>query len=247
MVTTKLGHRTHLPVAGAVVLGLTATGALLAVVDPALAGTTRPHPTLTGNVSDAVSILANNARVLAAPFLLYLLGAPRSLPGRRSGDIVIAVMVALSTIPVGVELGRWRAQLIPYVPQLPVEWAALTVAVAAWLAARTATANHRDLAALAAVTTGLLVAAAGLETYATPHRTARPAASEATADWIGEVPVSCGCPGVAFATDFAPGRPGHCKVARSLPLTPFGSARPSAGADRALSTTPGPPQGGTTP
>ena len=64
--------------AGARVIGLTALGVGLALVDPALAGSTRPHPTLTGSLGDAAGILQNNARVLAAPFLLVVLDFPQT-------------------------------------------------------------------------------------------------------------------------------------------------------------------------
>ena len=69
MVTTELMpiRQTSRPVlAASAVIGLTALGIGLALVDPALAGSTRPHATLTGSVGDATGILQNNARVLAA-------------------------------------------------------------------------------------------------------------------------------------------------------------------------------------
>ena len=40
----------------------------------------RPHPTLTGSLGDAIGILQNNLRVLAAPFLLWLLKFPSQPP-----------------------------------------------------------------------------------------------------------------------------------------------------------------------
>jgi hypothetical protein len=246
MVTAKLEHAQPLLVAGVAVLGLTLVGILVAILDPTLAGSARPHPTLTGSLGDWLSILADNARVLVAPFLLGLLGLPISRVGRGIGDGLVAVVIAVNAIPVGLELGRWRSQLLPYVPQLPFEWGALVVAARAWLAIRHDQATRQHLAVLAAVTVTLLLAAASLETWATPHRRPTTTASQPKINAVHQVSLSCGCPGVVFATDFAPDRPGRCKVARSLPLIPLGSARPNTGADRASSTTPGPPQGGTT-
>lgn len=162
------GHR--IPLAATAVLGLTVLGALLALVDPTLAGRTAPHPALNGTLSDALSILQNNLRVLAVPFLLAALRFPASRLGRPSGDAIIAGLIAASTIPVGIALGRWQERLLPYLPQLPFEWAALTVATGAWLAARHGGARARELAILGATATVLLIGGASLETWCTPHR-----------------------------------------------------------------------------
>lgn len=160
--------------AATVVLGLTAVGVIAAVIAPGLAGSTRPHPTLTGSLADALSILANNLRVLAVPFLLWLLRFADSRVGRLLGDLAVGVMVALSSVTVGIALGRWRARLIPYLPHLPLEWAALTVAVATWLVIRTGHAHATQLMALGSTVAVLLCAAAALETWATPHRQPSP-------------------------------------------------------------------------
>lgn len=187
--------------AAATVVGLTAVGVVVALADPTLAGTTAPHPALTGTVGDAAWILQNNARTLAAPFLLAAVGFPRSRLGRRAGDLTVAALAAASTVPVGLELGRWQTRLLPYLPQLPLEWAALTLAVHAWLTARNQPITIRQLAPLAAVTLVLLVGAAGLETWATPHRrTPRSArtpigvtACEAVSRWGSVVVLAADC------------------------------------------------------
>jgi hypothetical protein len=247
MVAPKLGRPRHLAVASAAVLGSTLAAGLVGVLDPAIAGSTTPHPTLTGNLSDWLVIATENLRVVATPFLLWLLGLHTSQLGRRAGDALIVVVIAVNTSAVGTELGRWRGQLIPYLPQLPLEWGALILAVSAWLTIRTTAATRRQVAALASTTTILLAAAATLETWATPHRHERTSSHIMRVDTARAGPLPGGCTGVvACATKCAPGRPGRCKVASSLPLTPLGSARPNPGADRATSTTPGPPQGGTT-
>jgi hypothetical protein len=246
MVAPELNQRHRLTVAGTAVIGVTLASGLVAVLDPAIAGSTPPHPSLTGSLNDWLGITDENLRVLAAPFLLWLIGAHTSRLGRQAGDAVALAMIAVNAIPVGIALGRWQSRLIPYVPQLPLEWAALTVAVSAWLTIRTTTATRHQIALLGASTAVLMLAAAALETWATPHRSASVVASREAVDAVHRRSLSCGGPGVDCATDFAPARPGCCKVARSLPLTPLGSARPNTGADRATSTTPGPPQGGTT-
>jgi hypothetical protein len=246
MVAAELKPSQHLTAAVTAVIGVTLTAGLVAVLDPAIAGSTAPHPTLTGSLNDWLTITAENVRALAAPFLLWMLGADKSRLGRRAGDVVIVAVVAVNAMPVGIALGRWHAQLIPYVPQLPLEWAALILAVSAWLTVRTSAATRQQIAVLAASAALLVLAAAALETWGTPRRPAPVPASRQAVDAVHRRSLSCGGPGADCATDYAPARPGRCKVARSLPLTPLGSARPNTGADRATSTTPGPPQGGTT-
>lgn len=156
--------------AGALIVGLTVLGALAGLLIPGLAGTTRPHPTLTGSLSDALGILANNLRVLAAPFLLWLLRLRDSRVGRTIGDLIMLALAGASAITVGIALGRWRARLIPYLPHLPLEWAALTVATATWLLIRTGGASPRQLLALGSSVAVLVCAAAAVETWTTPHR-----------------------------------------------------------------------------
>ena len=76
-----------------------------------------------------------------------------------------------NAVAVGFALGRWRSALIPFVPQLPVEYLAAATAAAAWLDARRhAPARGPQLAAANAVATiGLAAAAAAIEVLLTPH------------------------------------------------------------------------------
>ena len=187
MVTTELTspirQRSHPVLAASAVIGLTALGIGLALVDPTLAGSSRPHPTLTGSLGDAAGILQNNARVLAAPFLLVVLDFPDNRLGRRAGDLIVAALTAASTVPVGIELGRWQGRLLPYLPQLPLEWAALAVAVHVWISGRSGRGPTHRLMVLAVLTLALLIAAASLETWATPHRAPQvPSAESKAAD-----------------------------------------------------------------
>jgi hypothetical protein len=162
-----------LKLAAAIVVALTAVGVIIGAAIPALGGTTPPHPTLDGTTSEALSILASNLRVLAVPFLLWLLRFAASRPGRAIGDVITAAMAALSAVIVGIALGSWRGRLIPYLPQLPLEWGALTVAVATWLLARAGRVHTPQMLALGSTVAVLLCSAAVVETWATPHR--RPA------------------------------------------------------------------------
>jgi hypothetical protein len=234
-----------LAVAAALVVGMTALGVVLGVLAPALAGHTRPHPALSGRFGNAAEIVGTNLRVLAAPFLLWLLKFPQSRLGRQAGDILVLAVVAINTLTVGIELGHWRGQLIPYLPQLPIEWAALSVAVAAWLRARDNHANRRQLAVLATVTAVLLVAAAGLETWCTPHRHEPPKASLAQLDTVRDPHAlvgdgSCYRHGLCAGTGpIASRSPAPFPSQRSVPLGRLASA------DRAHNNH-RPPQGGIT-
>ena len=236
-----------IPVSG--VLAATAIGIGVAILDPELAGSTPPHPTLTGSLGDAVWVLQNNARVLAVPFLLVAFGFTQRRFGRRAGDVIAAALVTASTIPVGLELGRWGARLVPYLPQLPLEWTALALSVHAWVIARPGDITMRQLAPLAAIVLALLAGAAVLETWATPHRpghhlvTATRSASRPTLSSVPSCrawkPVLVACRPIV--TDHAAGS----LQGRTLPSPRCARFRSAAwSAVRALSTT-GSPQGGT--
>src|SRR6202042_3768337 len=98
----------------------TALGAVAAIAWPALGPATRPHATLHPSLDAIASILLNNARVLAAPFILVAARFDRGRVSRVAGDTIVATILAGNAVAVGVALGRWRGALIPYVPQLPV-------------------------------------------------------------------------------------------------------------------------------
>jgi hypothetical protein len=147
---------------------LTAFGVLLARFAPALAPSAHPHPTLHGTLGELASVIANNLRVLAAPFLLAVFRWPGGRLTRRLGDLLIAALIAQNTIAVGLALGRWGERLLPYVPQLPLEWTALGTAGAAWLTARDS-GHHRVLAIHALATLALTISAAAVEVELTPH------------------------------------------------------------------------------
>jgi hypothetical protein len=239
-------YRRPIARATAAVISLTAAGAVLDTLDPALAGQTLPHPTLTGSVGDAAGILANNARVLAAPFVAITLGFQDSSYGRRAGDALTLLVVGTSALPVGIAIAHWGTSLLPYIPQLPVEWAALATAVSAWLASRHGAVDIASTARRGLATAALLIVAAGLETWCTPHRDGKSGASTAKADTIREPVSDADGRVVACATDSCAGE-ARSLQGRTLPSphsVRFRSAS-MAGAYRATSTT-RPPQGGIT-
>ena len=91
-----------------------------------------PQPARTRRstpLSSAIaSIVLNNVRVLAAPFILLAARFDRGRVSRVAGDTIVATILIGNAIAVGLALGRWRGALIPYVPQLPVEYLAAATA-----------------------------------------------------------------------------------------------------------------------
>ena len=165
-------HALRLALVYALLWTITLLGALLGTAFPGLAPGGRPHPALQESWGELASIAADNARVLSAPFLLAFFRFPAHPRTRQFGDLLIAGVLGANALRVGLALGRWHTRLIPYVPQLPLEWLAAALAGAAWLALRTGARRQTAIAYLAAVLV-VVTAAAAVETIATPHAHAR--------------------------------------------------------------------------
>jgi hypothetical protein len=222
----------ELAAAAAAVIALTGAAVLAGALDPSLAAGGHPHPTLTGTVGEAASILLNNLRALSAPFLLVIVRFPARRVARAVGDVAIAAILTVNCVTVGIQLGRWQGRLLPYLPHLPLEFSALACSTCAWLIARDATEHRRQLTVLALATIALLIGAACLETWATPHRSTRTAVSDSRVDTSFDqtpprrVPVV-----VCLRSDCAPARASRFKVAAlpsphqgSVPLGPLAGA-----------------------
>ena len=165
-------HVRRIAVAYAGMWVLTCLGTVIGRAVPGLAPGGQPHPTLHGTPSDFASIAIANARVLSAPFLLALFRFPSDQRSRQLGDLIIVVLLGGNALRVGLALGRDRGALLPYLPQLPLEWLAAALAAAAWLTLRTGARKRTGLAYVAAVLV-LVAAAAAIETICTPHAAAR--------------------------------------------------------------------------
>ncbi len=151
---------------------LTCLGVVIGIAAPSLAPHGQPHPTLHGTPSDFASIAIANARILSAPFLLAFFRFPAGRRSRQLGDLLVVALLGGNALRVGLALGRDRGALLPYLPQLPVEWLAAALAAAAWLTLRTGARDRTGLAYLAAVLV-LITAAAAVESICTPHAAAR--------------------------------------------------------------------------
>ncbi len=169
---TRQGHQLR-PIA-LVALAMLALGSIAAATTaawptPALAVFPNgPQPTLAGTPAEVTDILLANLTVLVVPLMLAGAAAGRPGPWRIAGDLATAGIVAANSLAVGAALALHGAVLLPYLPHLPVEAAALAVACSAWSTQRTGRRPMTLTSTLVAVVV-LAIAAALLEVYATPH------------------------------------------------------------------------------
>jgi hypothetical protein len=154
--------------AAAALLGAGTLGALLALLDGSLIDFPAPHPTLRPMLGAIASIFANNLRALAVPFILIAFRFPSSRPGRIAGDAIVAGLLFANAVQVGFAIGRWQGRLVPYLPHLPLEYLAASVAAGAWLSARRSRALPTVVRS-GALTVALLGAGAVVEVLLTPH------------------------------------------------------------------------------
>jgi hypothetical protein len=162
------------PVASAAVaiVIVTVLAALASTADPALGPGGHPHPTLHGTLREALGIFATNGRLLIVPLLLVAGRWPTGRLAGPLGDVVVGVLLVLNPVTIGLALGRFPIALLPYLPHLPLEDAALATTTGAWLSRRLPTAPGRPVRSVAgyAVWTFTLTALAALtETFLVPH------------------------------------------------------------------------------
>jgi hypothetical protein len=158
--------------------GLLWSGTLLAaVVAIPIAGELRGFfgyrlaATPAGTPSVAAFILANNVREAMIPFLFAVLKiTPRRWPVLvMVGDVVVGASFATNVALQGLALGSYGLGLLRYLPQWPLEWGALALALTCWRRTRTGRRNPYELVLLGIGTAILLCLAALLETYAIPQ------------------------------------------------------------------------------
>ncbi len=162
--------------AGAVLsLGTLAIAAIVAAVPPLAAAVRDALPVRLDGANiphepgEVVRIAANNLAVAGSMLLTAALAARMRRTARLVCDVLAASIVARSAVLVGAVLGSRTTDLVPYLPHLPLEWAAIATASGAWLYARRRPLSGRQLAAFTVATVALVLAAAVLETYATPR------------------------------------------------------------------------------
>ena len=83
-------------------------------------------------------------------------------------DALVALGLAVNAGLVGLALGAYGSALLPWLPHVPLEWAALAIGLAAYLRARRLAPRVRDVASAGALAVVPLVLAAAIEAWATP-------------------------------------------------------------------------------
>jgi hypothetical protein len=121
-------------------------------------------------IEHVLALAAHNIPIAAWPLLLGLMGAHRHRLATHIADGVLLACIILNTLPVGAALGAYGARLLPYLPQLPLEWAGLALGASAWLVQRRRALTVPEGLGLFALIASVLLCAAVLETVAVPHR-----------------------------------------------------------------------------
>ena len=123
----------------------------------------------SGNAGIAALLAANNLRVAAVPLLLAALSNGRRRWPPVVGDVIVSASLTVNVALGGLALGAYGPRLVPYLPQWPLEWGGLALALTGWRRARY---QRRDLCELLLLSIGaalLICLAALLETYAVPQ------------------------------------------------------------------------------
>lgn len=155
---------TLLPAGAVALAGGGAAGVVRGVLGLAL------RPDAAPAASAAVGVWLHNLPICGWPLLLTPLGAHRRRAWRVAGDLLVGGCAVMNALPVGAALGAYGGALLPYVPQLPAEWAGLAAGAGWWLACRRQAPRLRDALVWAALIAVLLLAAAAIETWGVPCR-----------------------------------------------------------------------------
>jgi len=133
--------------------------ALLATAGPLHTLARSIYPEITEHPDVAfVGLLAHNAAIAFIPAILVLVRWHTHPQWQKAGDLLIATVLASQAIAIGLGIGAWP-HIIPHLPNLPFELAALAAGTQIWV-----TPEDRSRQMKWAVTTGaLLAAAAALE------------------------------------------------------------------------------------
>jgi hypothetical protein len=129
-----------------------------------------PHDAIRDSPGEVAALFLHNLYVAGIPLALAALGWDRMPRLGVVGDALVALSLLANGAVVGWALARAGAQLLAYLPHLPLEWAGIAVAAGAWLRLRLAEPPERR----ALLLRGLLLSAAALlfaaavEVYAAP-------------------------------------------------------------------------------
>lgn len=138
------------------------SGLIGARLDPQL----NPPP----QIGHVLALSAHNLPIEAWPVLLGVVGAHKHPLVRKVADVLVGACMTANVGVVASALGAYGLALVPYLPQLPLEWAGLALGTGCWLVQRRQALTLREGVACVALIAGVLLGAAVLETVAVPHR-----------------------------------------------------------------------------
>lgn len=115
-------------------------------------------------------LVAHNTPIFGWPLLLGVIGAHRHRLATRVADGLLLACIIVNTLQVGAALGAYGARVLPYLPQLPLEWGGLALGASAWLVQRRRAITVREGLVWFALIVFVLLCSAVLETVAVPHR-----------------------------------------------------------------------------
>jgi hypothetical protein len=117
-----------------------------------------------------LALAAHNIPIASWPLLLSLLGAHHYRLSMRIADGLLLACILANTLLVGAALGAYGIAVLPYVPQLPLEWSGLALGASGWLAGRRTAVTARESFSVFVLIAWVLLCAATVETVAVPHR-----------------------------------------------------------------------------
>lgn len=122
------------------------------------------------NVGHILTLAAHNIPIAAWPLLLGVIGAEQHHLTRQAADTLLVACLCVNVLQVAAALGAYGTPLLPYIPQLPLEWAGLALGAGSWLVQRDRQLTGRERLVWLALTAVVMLFAAVLETVAVPHR-----------------------------------------------------------------------------
>jgi hypothetical protein len=152
--------------------------AVVALTGPPLVDPTRhllglaldPQRNPPPDVGHVLLLAAHNLPIAAWPLLLGAWGAHRNRAETLAADALMLVVLLVNTSQVGAALGAYGTRLLPYLSNLPLEWAGIALGASAWLAQRRHPMTTRRALTMLVLIALVLLGAAVLETVAVPHR-----------------------------------------------------------------------------
>ena len=173
--TRRCGRTTvaQLAAASAVLWAVTLLAALTIAGVPGGASTTRDAFAFRlttgspGTGADALAYFITNLRVVTA---IFVAAWGRSRSGRVGLviDVLVGLVVAVNAALVGAALGAYGLRAARWFPHLPLEWAALAVALCVYRTSRRRTLSVGAIGPSFVAAVVALIVASGLEAFATP-------------------------------------------------------------------------------